>query len=120
MFITVSGMVGSGKTTVANRLLTLLQARGVDASCLRFQALPCFTFLRSPLRRRQRTSEGRATPAGTQARTIRWSGYRRKRLTAGVTLVWVARIVAFRIYRLFWRSNRVYVLNRYFYDLLVH
>jgi hypothetical protein len=56
----------------------------------------------------------------SDATLVRWKGYRRKRFTAALALVYIARIVAFRVYRLFWRSERWYVSNRYFYDLFVH
>jgi hypothetical protein len=37
-----------------------------------------------------------------------------------VALAYLGRIVAFQVYRRFWRSDRVHVLNRYFYDLFAH
>ncbi|NOT26783.1 MAG: hypothetical protein HOP16_11850 [Acidobacteria bacterium] len=119
MLISVSGIVGSGKTTVANRLLDLLRAAGRDATCLRFQTLPCFTFLRSPLRTNQ-PARDRAAERADDVPVMRSSGYRKKTLTLIVTLTYIARFVTFRIYRLSWRSERTYVLNRYFYDLFVH
>lgn len=120
MLISVSGMVGSGKTTIANELVRLAHARGVHATCLGFQTLPCFSILRSPRRARHR-HEDRATPKGvTDSAPLRWVGYQRKRLTATGALVYLTRIIAFRAYRRCWSSDRVYVLNRYFYDLFAH
>lgn len=120
MFISVSGMVGSGKTTIANQLVCFANSRGVHATCLRFQTLPCFSILRPPRRARHR-HEDRATPKqATGSAPLRWVGYRRKRLTATAALVYLTRIIAFQVYRRCWSSNRVYVLNRYFYDLFAH
>lgn len=119
MLVSVSGIVGSGKTTVANRLLDLFRAAGHDATCLRFQTLPCFTFLRSPLRTKY-PARDRAAGREDDVPGVRSSGYRQKTLTLIVTLTYIARFMTFRIYRLSWGSERMYVLNRYFYDLFVH
>src|SRR5690242_15067076 len=114
MLVSVSGVVGSGKTTVANRLLDLSRAAGHDAVCLRFQTLPCFTFLRSPLRS-SKPGDRPSTGQGNDVPVVRSRGYRQKTLNLIITLTYLARIVTFRIYRLSWRSERTYVLNRYFY-----
>jgi thymidylate kinase len=117
MVITISGMVGSGKSTAATQIKGLLDESAVDATILRFQGLPCFTLLSGPSGTpRQRPT--RAAPIAPVA--TRWIGYKRKRLTVLITLVYLARILAFRGYRLLWSSRRCYVLNRYFYDLFAH
>jgi thymidylate kinase len=113
MVISISGMVGSGKTTVAARLAEQLRRDGHDVTSLSFQTLPCFSLLK----RRSRTS--RETPS-TSATTTRWAGYKRKRLTLIGTLVYVMRILAFRLYRLRWSTTPIVILNRYFYDVFVH
>lgn len=119
MLITVSGIVGSGKTTTAKRITSLLRAEGRETHCLGFQSLPCFAPLRSSPRSTPRVDE--ADGGGTTTTTAeRWQRYRRKRLTLKATLVYLARIVAFHRYRARWRSDECYVLNRYFYDLFVH
>lgn len=51
---------------------------------------------------------------------MRWKGYRRKRLDFTRAVIYLARIVAFRIYVRRWRRDEVFVLNRYFYDLFSH
>lgn len=112
MLITVSGSVGSGKTTVAAHVIRVLEREGVSATEWRFQSLPCFTFLKP-----QRASRA---PEGVESPAKRWTGYRRKPLTARVALGYVARILAFRVFRR-WRGSRgCYISNRYFYDNLVH
>jgi thymidylate kinase len=119
MFISVSGMVGSGKTTIANHLVRLASSRGAHATCLGFQTLPCFSILRSSRRGDRR--EDRAVPeSAADSAPLRWIGYKRKRLTATATLAYLTRIIAFQIYRRCWSSQRVYVLNRYFYDVFAH
>lgn len=125
MLVTVSGIVGSGKTTAANRILAVLSTQGVAARHRRFQTLPCFTLLKPPNRQSSAaahangefSSEANITPTGRQ---LRWRHYRRKRLTAIHTAGYVARIVAFRLYRLSWPATEITILNRYFYDALVH
>lgn len=120
MFISVSGMVGAGKTTVANAIADSLRASGLEATTWRFQSLPCFTLLRRslhPSAHQPRTSaeDGKAGPA-----TVRGAGYRRNRLTLSRTLVYLVRILAFRAYMLLWRRGEWRVFNRYFYDLFAH
>jgi thymidylate kinase len=112
VLITVSGMVGSGKSTAVNDLVRLLEDRGIAATDVQFQSLPCFAYLGG--RRRSRT----ARPAPS-AQTQRWSKYRRRSLSVTAACTYVARIVAFQLYR--WRSDtRCFVTNRYFYDNFVH
>jgi len=117
VLITVSGMVGSGKTTAVHEIVGFAKGHGLEARAHRFQSLPCIAF-RPPGRRRQTgtTSRGTAAPAPT-----RWSGYTRKRLGATAVAVFVARILAFRAYRrIVWKPTAWHVLNRYFYDSLCH
>jgi thymidylate kinase len=120
MLIAVSGMVGSGKTTIANELIDTARRRGWQARCLRFQSLPCFTLLRSELRPPTPRSRSGPAPSTETTRPLRWVGYRRRQLSAKSALVYLARVVAFRIYRRFWRADQVHVLNRYFYDVFAH
>jgi hypothetical protein len=115
MIVTVSGMVGSGKSTAATQIQALLGDAGHDATLLRFQSLPCFTLLR-----RRLTRHSPAAAGSSAAPAKRWTGYSRKRLTLAVTTVYLARIVACRIYCLAWPSRRWHVLNRYFYDVFAH
>jgi len=117
VLITVSGMVGSGKTTAVREIVAFAQTQGLDARAHRFQSLPCITF-RPAARRHQSSTAGarEAAPA-----PLRWSGYARKRLGVIAVAVFVARIVAFRAYRrMAWKPTEWHVLNRYFYDSLCH
>jgi thymidylate kinase len=114
MLITVSGIVGSGKSTLGHQVADIATTRGATAHQLKFRALPCFRWL-SP-------GSG-STPASEPKRheqTVRWSNYRRRRLTARAALVYLARVVAFRLYRLSWRADDWYICNRYFFDSLAH
>jgi thymidylate kinase len=112
MLVTISGMVGSGKTTAAARVSELLQQQhGIEVESWRFQALPIF--------RRQPTSEAPSSSANAE-RAERWPGYKRKRLTARIALGQMLRALAFRVYRWTRRSGRHQVCSRYFYDSFVH
>jgi thymidylate kinase len=116
MLITVSGIVGSGKSTLAKQIVALGDAGGVRTHHLGFQSLPCFHLLASRATRARARKE--STPAAQGG--PRWIGYRRRRLTARAALVYIARVIAFRLYRLSWKPDEWYVSNRYFYDLFVH
>ena len=121
MVVTVSGTAGSGKSTAARHAAEVLGRRGYDVVLLRFQSLPCFTILRTTLRPEANSIPG-ADRLGAEASTaVRWSGYTRRRLGFFAALLYLTRIVAFRIYRVgWWPGGRVHVLNRYFYDSLAH
>jgi thymidylate kinase len=120
VLITVSGMVGSGKTTTVHAITAFAEAHGLDAHAHRFQSLPCIT----PRPRRRAHEPSAGTAAGrptTSASATRWSGYSRKRLGITAVAVFVARIMAFRVYRrTVWSAAEWTVLNRYFYDSLSH
>jgi thymidylate kinase len=112
MLITVSGMVGSGKTTAASQIVKLLEQNGIEARHVRFQSLPCFTLLK----RRSATARASETPE----RASRWRGYRRKRLTARLALGHAARMVLFRAFQLRRGRQHAEVMDRYFYDSFAH
>ena len=115
MLVTVSGMVGSGKSTAARHVVAALERNGVAAETLRFQSLAGF----GPLASRRNPAVSTAASGTGASRGVRWAGYRRRRLTPWRTLGYIGRIAAFRIFRLRYRSRAI-VLNRYFYDSLVH
>jgi hypothetical protein len=113
-------MVGSGKTTAVREITSFAKAHGIETHAHRFQSLPCIT-LRPRRRRDDRSSRG--TPSSRMEATSagRWSGYKRKRLGIAAVTVFVARILAFRLYRrAMWKATEWNVLNRYFYDSLSH
>jgi thymidylate kinase len=121
MVVSISGSVGSGKSTVAQQAADLLRQRGYIVSVLRFQGLPCFTLFRTALRPPTRIVTPPEDGEGSRARAVRWSQYKLKRLGVVAAAVYLARIVTFRIYRARrWKRDQVYVLNRYFYDLFAH
>ena len=109
MLVTVSGMVGSGKSTAVRSIARLLEQHGVEATCWNFQSLPCFGRRRLP---RPKGVEGDATQ--------RWTEYRQKPLTARLTTGYLVRILAFRVFRRWHGGRHCHVMNRYFYDNLVH
>jgi hypothetical protein len=120
VLITVSGMVGSGKTTAVRGIDSFAKARGLVTHAHRFQSLPCIN-----LRPRGGSDEPKSsTVAGRHkqaAPATRWAGYARKRLGIIAVAVFVARILAFQIYRrTVWKAAECHVLNRYFYDSLSH
>jgi thymidylate kinase len=110
LLITVSGMVGSGKTTAAQHVIATMQRNGVTSTYWRFQRLPCVTL-------RLRGSDTSRTTTSVRTRP---AAYTQKRLTLTRALGYAARIVAFEAYRRLPGSPTVAVSNRYFYDNLVH
>jgi hypothetical protein len=120
MMIAVSGMVGAGKSTAVNHAVRVLHGAGAAATASRFQTLPCFSLLRPRPGPTHRGTAREPDASPRQATRARWAGYRRRRLSAALATVYMARIIAFRAYRLFWRRGEARVLNRYFYDLFVH
>jgi len=117
MIISVSGIVGSGKTTVASRGARILRNSGLEVSVLRFQSLPCFRLLPSSLNARAKPPD---VNPGKGERKVRRANYRQKRLGIWRTGLYVARALAFRAYSVMLPRTRVHILNRYFYDLFTH
>lgn len=111
LLITVSGVAGSGKTTAVRDIIGHLERSGKTVEYWRFQTLPCFRLLR-----RGPTRAATENPSGMGAPTQRWSGYRRRPLTARATLAYLARMVAFGVFRWMDRDGGYRVSNRYFYD----
>lgn len=113
MLITISGMVGSGKSTTAAGVVDLLAKEGFQPRHLRFRYLRLFGFRR--IAQRRRTPE-----AGDDGEVQqRGAGFALRRLTAVLTAGYAVRIIAF------WFSgvggkSRCDVLDRYFYDSFVH
>ena len=111
LLVTVSGMVGSGKTTAAQQVMSVFHRHGVEATYWRFQRLPCVSLR---LRRAQEPGQASSTPR------TRPQVYRQQPLTLTRALGYTARIIAFEVYRRLPGAPRVAVTNRYFYDNLVH
>lgn len=116
MLITVSGPVGSGKSTLGAELARQLSERGQPVPLVSFQKLPCFRWLR----RDDPTAAKYRGQQGDKASTTRRARYQRKTLTLMGTGVHVGRILVFRAFRLSRRGGGPVVLNRYFYDSLTH
>lgn len=118
MLISVSGMVGSGKSTVSKRVVALLGAAGADCRRVQFRSrgFPLFS------KRLSAPAPGRAKATGqteVKPTALRCSGFRPRSLTAWVTFAYIVRMVAFRIFGPC-RTEGWIVLDRYFYDSLVH
>jgi thymidylate kinase len=113
VLVTISGMVGAGKSSGEGRIVRLLRREGVPVVSWRFRTLPCFSF---PFGSSQRPDASGERPP----RTVRGRGYKRRPLTLGATAGYLGRMAAFRIYRR-WRQPAGWTLcNRYFYDSLTH
>lgn len=113
VLVTISGMVGAGKSSGERRLVRHLRQEGVHAESWRFRTLPCFTFsFGSPPRAE--------APPERAPQTVRGRGYKRRRLTLSATAGFLGRMVSFRIYRRLRQPAGWTVCNRYFYDSLAH
>ena len=112
--ITVSGVAGSGKTTAIRDIVDALKRSGRSVDYWRFRTLPCFRWLQGSSQSvgdgQPQSRSGNGTPAK------RWTGYRRRPLTARATLTYLARIIAFTLFRAVDRPGGYRVSNRYFYD----
>lgn len=114
VLVTVSGMVGSGKSTAVRHILEVLRQEGIAAADWRFQRLPCI----NP--RAIGRNAARKEAADGPDRTIRGQGYRARILTSSTALGYLARALAFRVYRRWPPTAPWAVSNRYFYDSLAH
>ena len=117
VLVTVSGMVGSGKTTVVRHILNVLRREGIEAADWRFQRLPCITLSTAPPPAKPvRKDPSVRRPLGP----LRGEGYRARALTSATTFGYLVRSVAFRIYRRWPPTSSWAVSNRYFYDSFAH
>jgi thymidylate kinase len=113
MLVTVSGIVGSGKTTAAKAVAARLRHDGIEPVELwNFRTLECFTRLRKAAPTTNDSVEGPAdSPRGLH--------YRPRTLTAALAAGYAVRILAFRRYRSR-RRGAHHICNRYFYDNFSH
>lgn len=114
MLITISGMVGSGKSTTAQFVMKVLSEAGLEPQYLRFRYLRVFGF-RNP---RRGASKAVAAEDDADGRT-RGRGFSLRRLTAVRAAGYAARMIAFRMSGIR-AASRCTVLDRYFYDNFVH
>lgn len=113
MLVTVSGMVGSGKSTAVAHLVELLRLEGVqDVEAWNFRSLPCF------IQGRAEARSGTTDPGSATVPDERGRNYRRRRLTASLALGYASRVLAFRVYRRL--HPGAHVCNRYFFDNFSH
>lgn len=111
MLITISGMVGSGKSTTAAAAVKYLEEAGHRPSYVRFRYLKIFGFSR-PERPQQRE---RATEGAAPETLVRGKRFAIRRLTAARTAGYLVRILAFRMSGTS-ELRGCAVVDRYFYD----
>jgi thymidylate kinase len=111
MLITCSGVVGGGKSRTAKQVVRLLAAGGVEARRLRFRSLCRLT---------EETPWAPSDPDRPSDAQKRWTGFRRRPLSAIVALGYAVRILAFRLSGLGSGAGICQVCDRYFYDNLAH
>lgn len=114
--VTLSGVVGAGKSTAARAIVEDLRAAGCEAVHVRFQDFIRWTNGGKAPRRR---GEGCQTEDVRKDR-VRWAGYRRRRLTLRIAAGYVFRTLLFRARLRRWPRRTILVFDRYFYDSLVH
>lgn len=114
MLITLSGMVGSGKSTASKRVVELLEGAGIECRYLRFRSLGLFGFRARPPGHFA-ARKGTASPDGP-----RWTGFQPRTLSARVACGYAARIIAFRLFAPPTSTRTCNVLDRFFYDSFVH
>ena len=114
VLVTISGMVGSGKSSGEGRMVRLLRREGAHVQSWRFRTLPCFSL---PF---QSAEPPARTSAPKPGQTVRGRGYKRRRLTLGATAGYIGRMAAFRVYRRWSQPEGWTLCNRYFYDNLAH
>lgn len=113
--ITVSGMVGAGKSTWVSNIVEQLARDGIVAERLPFRRRSSRDQHKTSGAGKMVESDGTGTTPGVGAR---WSGFRPRRLSALTALGYAGRTLLFRAR--FWRRKNVLVLDRYFYDSFVH
>lgn len=118
MLITVSGIVGSGKSTSCGVIISVLESTGQHARFVNFHLLACFTLLGAGAGARTRPAGALASGFSPRVKPRKNGGCRR--LTSARAAVYLARIVAFRLYQLSWCPTHCHVSNRYFYDYFPH
>jgi thymidylate kinase len=111
LVVTLSGVVGAGKSSAATAIVRELHSAGYQATQVRFQ-----DFIRARAGGQHRAAP---SPAAPQAET-RWHGYRRRRLSPRVAAGHAFRTLLFRARLRRWAPDTVLVFDRYFYDSLVH
>ena len=115
--VTLSGVVGAGKSSAAKAIVQSLRSAGFAAEHIRFQEFTGF--------RARPVTDAEPKPPGDVGRKpaadkTRWKGYARRRLTARIAAGYVLRTWLFRARLRRWPKDTVLVFDRYFYDSLVH
>ena len=112
MLITVSGMVGSGKSTASAIVAEVLDEADLTPRRLRFRYLRLFGFEKP----RQHDVSGQQAVAPITP-LVRGKGFAFRRLTLSLTIGYAVRILAFRFSGV-GGTPRCDILDRYFYDNL--
>ena len=116
LLVTVSGIVGSGKSTTARMIVDSVTEGGKRTATLwHFRNLPCFRFTTGPGGGRQSQPDKRYTESEDRP------DYRPRSLSAAKAIGYLGRILLFRVYLARNADSAdVIVTNRYFYDNLAH
>ena len=112
LLVTVSGMVGTGKTTAIKQIADVMHREGIVSAQWRFQRLPCITL--RPGRSESHTTSGLSQPER------RGVGHQSRPLTGFRVLGYLVRIFAFRVFRRWPPVATAAITDRYFYDSLAH
>jgi thymidylate kinase len=119
VIVSLSGAVGSGKSTTSRAVVELLRAQGRPAEHVRFQDFVALRFL---IDRRRAPRPERGGNGGSLSRSegTRRHDYRLRPLTLSVTAGYLLRSMLFRVALRRWPKETILVFDRYFYDSLVH
>ena len=112
MLITVSGMVGSGKSTAVRTVAEICQRAGRESRSVRFRSIG--------LLGKETSLKAVSKGPGGENRGARWRGFQRRTLTARIALGYAVRVVAFRVFGPRRSGPECLILDRYFYDSFVH
>ena len=113
MLITISGLVGTGKSTIAHRVVQILGSSGMKPRYVRFRSVTLFDREWPPASGSANSESEEGTAVGVRGRD-----FRPRNLTAVLTLGYAVRILAFRLSGI-GSASRCDVVDRYFYDNLM-
>lgn len=118
MLITFSGIVGSGKSTNAKQVHRFLQEAGYPSVYLRFRFLKARKILRALFRKNHHALTPKKAKPAHHSAALRHQAILRLTLTR--TLVYLWRIVLFRLFATLRLRRKIIVIDRFYYDSLVH
>lgn len=120
MLITFSGIVGSGKSTNAKQTHRFLQEAGYPAVYLRFRFLKARRILRALLGKKHQVLSPMAKKTKPPRHTTKLRHQAILKLTLTRTVVYLWRIMLFRIFAAIRLRRKIIIVDRFYYDSLVH